>query len=56
LDVQDRVKHSKHDLFDPDQFVRREGRPQWVMVAANTSWHYKEHEVTLADWLERLNK
>jgi hypothetical protein len=49
-------KVSEDDLLDPDRYPWREGRPLWVMVAANTSWHYKEHEETIAAWLERLDK
>jgi len=43
---------SEEDLIDPGRFPWREGRPLWIMVAANTSWHYKEHEETLTTWLE----
>jgi len=56
LDVQDRVKQSEDDLLDPERYPWREEHPLWVMVTANTSWQYKEHEVALADWFERLNK
>jgi hypothetical protein len=45
---------SEEDLIDPDRFAWREGRPLWMMVAANTSWHYKEHEEALADWLKEM--
>ena len=49
--------HTVHDvgeqeLLDPDRFAWREGRPLWVMVAANTSWHYKEHDESIRNWLE----
>lgn len=43
---------SEADLVDPDRFPWREGRPLWVMVAANTSWHYKEHNEALEAWLD----
>ena len=46
---------SEEDLIDPNRFAWRDGRPLWVMVAANTSWHYKEHKETLASWLEGLD-
>lgn len=41
------------DLVDPDRFVWRKGQPLWVMVAANTSWHYKEHTESIRTWLEK---
>jgi uncharacterized protein (TIGR03083 family) len=44
---------SEEDLVDPDRFPWREGRPLWVMVAANTFWHYEEHNRSLQDWLEK---
>jgi hypothetical protein len=34
-------------LFDPDRFEWREGRPLWMIVAANMVWHYREHEEQL---------
>jgi hypothetical protein len=46
---------SEPDLIDPQRFVWREGRPLWVMVAANTSWHYKEHNESIRNWLEGLD-
>lgn len=49
LEVVDNI--SEDDLIDPERFPWREGRPLWVMVAANTSWHYKEHEETISAWL-----
>ena len=42
----------EEDLIDPERFPWREGRPLWVMVAANTSWHYKEHVETITEWLK----
>jgi hypothetical protein len=47
---------SEQDLIDPDRFDWREGNPLWVMVAANTSWHYKEHEESIKTWLEGLDE
>jgi hypothetical protein len=46
---------SEEDLIDPGRFPWREGRPLWIMVAANTSWHYKEHEETITTWLKGLD-
>ncbi len=46
----------EEDLIDPDRYAWREGRPLWVMVAANTSWHYKEHNDSINAWLKGLNK
>lgn len=43
---------SEQDLMDPDRFEWREGDPLWVMVAANTFWHYTEHEESIRTWLE----
>ena len=45
---------SEQDLIDPKRFAWREGRPLWVMVAANTSWHYKEHDESIRNWLEGM--
>ena len=42
----------EQDLIDADRYPWREGRPLWMMVAANTSWHYKEHEESIRNWLE----
>jgi hypothetical protein len=47
---------SGEDLVDPGRFPWREGRPLWTMVAANTSWHYKEHNEAIVAWLEEMNK
>lgn len=44
----------ERDLIDPHRFEWREGEPLWVMVAANTSWHYTEHEQSIRAWLEGL--
>jgi hypothetical protein len=46
---------SEEDLIDPNRFAWRDGRPLWVMVAANTSWHYKEHEETITTWLKGMD-
>ena len=45
---------SEEDLVEPDRFTWREGRPLWKMVAANTSWHYKEHEEGISAWLKEV--
>jgi hypothetical protein len=39
-------------LLDPERFSWREGRPLWLVVAANTSWHYKDHNTSIRSWLE----
>ncbi len=44
---------TEEDLIDPDRFAWREGDPLWHMVAANTWWHYKEHNQTIQAWLEK---
>ena len=46
---------SEQDLIDPDRFDWRDGDPLWVMVAANTFWHYTEHEESIRAWLEQLD-
>ena len=46
---------SEEDLIDPNRYTWRDGRPLWEMVAANTSWHYKEHEETITTWLKGLD-
>jgi hypothetical protein len=43
---------SEEDLIDPDRFEWREGKPLWFIVAANTFWHYDEHDKAIRDWLE----
>ncbi len=42
---------SQEDLFDPTRFAWRNGDPMWHMVAANTWWHYREHNDTIRSWL-----
>ena len=42
------------DLLDPERFPWRNGSPLWVMVAANTCWHYREHRQALETWLEQV--
>jgi hypothetical protein len=42
----------EEDLVAPDRFAWREGDPMWHMVAANTFWHYKEHNETIENWLK----
>ena len=46
---------SEEDLIDPNRYAWRDDRPLWEMVAANTSWHYKEHEETITTWLKGLD-
>ena len=41
-------------LDDPDYFEWRK-TPFWVMAAANTFWHYKEHHEDLEKALERFS-
>jgi hypothetical protein len=43
-------KPSKEQLLDPNYYDWR-SNPLWYMVAANTSWHYKEHNEQLTEWL-----
>jgi hypothetical protein len=38
---------TQEDLFEPQRFAWRNGDPLWHMVAANTWWHYREHNETL---------
>jgi hypothetical protein len=40
------------DLFNPSRFAWRNGDPLWHMVAANTWWHYMEHNETIRNGLE----
>jgi hypothetical protein len=42
---------SVDDLFDPERFAARGGQPLWIMVAANTVWHYQEHREEIEAWL-----
>lgn len=43
---------SEEDLIDPKRFSWRKGDPLWLMVAANTWEHYKEHRETIIEWLQ----
>ncbi|HEY46888.1 MAG: hypothetical protein AMJ88_07030 [Anaerolineae bacterium SM23_ 63] len=43
---------SEEDLIDPDRFEWREGKPLWFIVAANTFWHYDEHDKAIREWME----
>jgi hypothetical protein len=42
----------EEDLLDPDRFAWRACRPLWYVVAANTWWHYDEHQPSIEAWLE----
>ena len=44
------------DLFDPQRFTWREGRPMWYIVEANMSGHYKEHNEAIIQWMESKNR
>jgi hypothetical protein len=43
---------SEEDLIDAQRFEWRAGEPLWLMVAANTFWHYEEHGRAIHAWLE----
>ena len=43
---------SEEDLINPGRFAWREGKPLWFIVAANTFWHYDEHQKTIRKWME----
>ena len=43
---------TQEQLFDKDRYAWRGGRPLYIMVAANTSWHYKEHNAQLRSIVE----
>ncbi|HSF80777.1 MAG TPA: ClbS/DfsB family four-helix bundle protein [Anaerolineales bacterium] len=47
---------SEADLFDAQRFAWRRGDPLWHMVAANTSWHYREHSESISAWLLSLEQ
>lgn len=42
---------SERDLMDPDRFEWRKGKPLWFIVAANTFWHYDEHDKAITEWM-----
>jgi hypothetical protein len=42
---------TQEELFDPQHFAWRNGDPMWHMVAANTWWHYREHNETIRSWM-----
>jgi hypothetical protein len=39
------------NLFDPDRFEWRQGRPLWWVVAGNTFGHYEDHIPNIKAWL-----
>lgn len=39
-------------LMDPGMYPWRRGTAVWEMVAANTSWHYREHREAVSNWLK----
>jgi hypothetical protein len=41
---------TEDDLFDPERFAWREGKPMWYIVEANMSGHYKEHNEAIKNW------
>ena len=43
----------EEDLFDPERFSWRQGRPLAYMVGGNTRWHYTEHEPAIRVWLDK---
>ena len=45
-------RSTEEQLFDKDHYAWRGGRPLYIMVAADTSWHYKEHNTQLQGLLE----
>lgn len=42
---------SEADLFDPDRFAYRKGRPLFAWVGGNTFWHYDEHLPALRQFI-----
>lgn len=42
---------SEEDLINPDRYEWREGKPLWFIVAANTFWHYEEHDKAIREWM-----
>jgi hypothetical protein len=43
----------EEDLLNPNRAAWQSGEPLWYVVAANTCWHYAEHEPALRAWLEK---
>ena len=43
-------------LMDSDRFPSRNGNPLWYMIAANTWWHYEEHNEDIQRWLAGKDK
>lgn len=48
------VETPEPELFEADRFAWRNGQPLWIMVMANTGWHYKEHRESIEKWLETV--
>jgi hypothetical protein len=44
---------SDSDLFDPNGFPWRNGRPFWIAVMGNTYDHYREHTELIQAWLDQ---
>lgn len=41
---------TEEELFDPNYFAWREGRPMYGLIGGNTCWHYPEHR----EMIERM--
>ncbi|MEK6222243.1 MAG: ClbS/DfsB family four-helix bundle protein [Chloroflexota bacterium] len=40
------------DLFNPDKYSWRKGRPLYYLVETNTSFHYIENMETIQEWID----
>ena len=38
-------------LLNPEAFAWTKGDALWILVAANTWWHYAEHQESIQNWL-----
>ena len=48
-----RSKVPEDELFDPDRFEWRKGRPLLWMIGGNTFGHYQEHIDWINEWLAK---
>jgi hypothetical protein len=42
---------TEEELFQPDRYAWRQGRPLYTLVAGNTCWHYPDHRETMESLL-----
>lgn len=46
------VEETGDDVLFFENYIEGRERPYWITVAANTWWHYQEHEKDLSHWID----